>query len=105
MNESKTVCMVPWLHRFTNEQGFHQMCCTGTGTKERLLAAQSKAESRFGSRAVISSVQSVIAHMEGKGMMLDLADFLYFSEKTDRAFNDSWRKACPELADLLVTRN
>ena len=23
--------MIPWLHRFTNEQGFHQVCCAGNG--------------------------------------------------------------------------
>jgi len=31
LNESKSLCMIPWLHRFTNEQGFHQVCCAGNG--------------------------------------------------------------------------
>lgn len=52
MSESKSLCMLPWMHRFTNEQ----------------------------------------------------AEFLYSSEKTDREFNESWRKACPELEQLLTTR-
>ena len=33
MTEPKTLCMVPWLHRFTNEQGLHQLCCTGTAPR------------------------------------------------------------------------
>jgi hypothetical protein len=33
--------------------------------------------------------------------MKDFMDFLYFSEKSDRQFGDSWRRACPELAHLL----
>ena len=36
MTEPKTLCMVPWLHRFTNEQGLHQLCCTGTGPANQL---------------------------------------------------------------------
>jgi pyruvate-formate lyase-activating enzyme len=36
VTESKTLCMVPWLHRFTNEQGSHQLCCTGTGPANQL---------------------------------------------------------------------
>lgn len=31
MTESKTLCTVPWVQRFTNEQGLHQLCCSGTG--------------------------------------------------------------------------
>ena len=72
--------------------------------KERLLAAQSESERRWGTRAIHSSVQGVISYMEGKGSRLDLAEFLYFSEKTDREFHDSWRKACPELEQLLTAR-
>ena len=72
--------------------------------KERLMAAHSEAESRFGSRAVLSSVHAVIAHMEHTGERRDLAEFLYFSEKSDREFNDSWRRACPELEQLLTSR-
>jgi len=69
-----------------------------------LLAAQSASERRWGTRAIHSSVQGVISYMEGKGSRLDLAEFLYFSEKTDREFHDSWRKACPELEQLLTAR-
>ncbi len=36
MTQPKTLCMVPWLHRFTNEQGLHQLCCTGTGPANQL---------------------------------------------------------------------
>ncbi len=36
MTEPKTLCMVPWLHRFTNEQGLHQLCCSGTGAANLL---------------------------------------------------------------------
>jgi hypothetical protein len=31
VTETKTLCMIPWLHRFTNEQGLHQLCGSGTG--------------------------------------------------------------------------
>src|SRR6476620_4726274 len=26
-----TFCVIPWLHRYTDEQGFHQLCCSATG--------------------------------------------------------------------------
>lgn len=40
MTEPKTMCMVPWLHRFTNEQGLHQLCCSGTGAANMLRDQQ-----------------------------------------------------------------
>jgi hypothetical protein len=29
--QSATFCVIPWLHRHTDEQGFQQMCCVGIG--------------------------------------------------------------------------
>lgn len=73
--------------------------------KERLLAARAMAESRIGiDNAKLSSVDTILAHMEGPAHRVNMAEFLYFSEKTDREFNESWRKACPELEKLLTTR-
>jgi MoaA/NifB/PqqE/SkfB family radical SAM enzyme len=31
MIPSKTFCQIPWLHRYTNEQGWHMLCCVGEG--------------------------------------------------------------------------
>lgn len=25
------LCVIPWMHRFTDEQGFHQLCCSAEG--------------------------------------------------------------------------
>jgi hypothetical protein len=36
MSNSKTLCMLPWLHRFTNEQGFHLVCASGNDPVNRL---------------------------------------------------------------------
>jgi len=72
--------------------------------RERLLAAEAKARPRIGNRSKLSSIGTVLAYMEGPGQRLNMADFLYFSEKTDREFHDSWRKACPELEQLLTAR-
>lgn len=33
---SNTLCMIPWLHRFTNEEGLHLVCCTGMGDDNQL---------------------------------------------------------------------
>ena len=33
---SKTLCMIPWLHRFTNEEGLQLACCTGMGDDNQL---------------------------------------------------------------------
>jgi len=73
--------------------------------RDRLLAAEAKARPRIGNRAKLSSIGTVLAHMEGPAHRISLAEFLYFSEKTDREFNDSWRKACPELEQLLTARS
>jgi sulfatase maturation enzyme AslB (radical SAM superfamily) len=69
----------------------------------RLRALKSKAEnrSRVAAPALLSSIDTVLAHMEGEERRGELAEFLYFSEKSDRRFGDSWRSACPELARLL----
>jgi len=73
--------------------------------RERLLAAESRAKERIGRRsAKLSSIGTILAYMEGAGQRINMADFLYFSEKTDREFNESWRKACPELEQLLTAR-
>lgn len=29
-------CAIPWVHRFTNEQGYHQLCCNGCGAANQL---------------------------------------------------------------------
>lgn len=36
MSDSPSLCLIPWLHRFTNEQGFHELCCSGEGTANTL---------------------------------------------------------------------
>jgi sulfatase maturation enzyme AslB (radical SAM superfamily) len=38
-----TFCAIPWLHRFTNEQGFHRLCCVGTGPGNELRNASGEA--------------------------------------------------------------
>lgn len=72
--------------------------------RDRLVAARDKAELRLGRTSKLSSVDTVLAHMEEKGNRLNMAEFLMFSEKSDREFNESWRKACPELEQLLTAR-
>src|SRR6516165_4528076 len=39
MTDSNTYCPIPWLHRYTNEQGCHLLCCVGEGDANRLRAA------------------------------------------------------------------
>src|SRR5579862_5422681 len=29
-------CVIPWIHRFTDEQGFHQLCCVAVGDGNHL---------------------------------------------------------------------
>lgn len=69
----------------------------------RLHAVREKAQGRLQPRStlLLNSIDGVLAHMEGPERRLDLAEFLSFSEKSDRQFGDSWRRACPELASLL----
>lgn len=43
MTVSKSLCMIPWLHRFTNEQGWHMACCSGTGPANQLRNAEGEA--------------------------------------------------------------
>lgn len=31
-----TFCVIPWIHRQTDEQGFHQLCCVGVGEENEL---------------------------------------------------------------------
>lgn len=54
---------------------------------------------------IIGSVRSTIAFMDAADTHADLADFLAFSEASDRAFGDSWRNAAPELASHLEHLN
>lgn len=42
MSDSKSLCMIPWVHRFTNEQGYHQLCCSGNGDANQLRGADGK---------------------------------------------------------------
>ena len=35
-----TFCAIPWIHRHTNEQGFHMLCCVGVGEGNSLKNAQ-----------------------------------------------------------------
>jgi pyruvate-formate lyase-activating enzyme len=72
--------------------------------RERLIGARDKAQLRLGMTSNLSSVDTILAHMETPGHRMHLAEFLYFSEKTDREFDESWRKACPELEQLLTAR-
>jgi MoaA/NifB/PqqE/SkfB family radical SAM enzyme len=37
--DSETVCMLPWLHRFTDEQGYHKLCCSADGDAGNLRHA------------------------------------------------------------------
>ncbi len=36
VSDSPSFCLIPWLHRFTDEQGFHQLCCSGEGAENFL---------------------------------------------------------------------
>jgi hypothetical protein len=49
----------------------------------------------------LSTIDTTLAYLNESLPIKDLMDFLYFSEKSDREFGDSWRRACPELARLL----
>jgi MoaA/NifB/PqqE/SkfB family radical SAM enzyme len=46
----------------------------------------------------IGSIRSTLAFMEAEDTTAHLADFLSFSEASDRVFGDCWRDAAPELA-------
>jgi sulfatase maturation enzyme AslB (radical SAM superfamily) len=36
---SSTFCVIPWIHRHTDEQGFHKMCCIADGAGNELRGA------------------------------------------------------------------
>jgi sulfatase maturation enzyme AslB (radical SAM superfamily) len=36
---SSTFCVIPWIHRHTDEQGFHKLCCIADGPENELLNA------------------------------------------------------------------
>jgi MoaA/NifB/PqqE/SkfB family radical SAM enzyme len=71
--------------------------------RERLLAARARVEARLDKKwhYILDSIDVTIAYMDEACSPRLLMDFLYFSEKSDREFGDSWRRACPELAQLL----
>jgi len=68
--------------------------------RRRLMEIRTRAEAREkpGKRVIGGQIDTIIAHMDRKGSPKALMDFLYFSEKSDREFGDSWRNAAPELA-------
>jgi MoaA/NifB/PqqE/SkfB family radical SAM enzyme len=33
---SSTFCIIPWMHRHTDEQGYHKLCCIGDGPENEL---------------------------------------------------------------------
>jgi hypothetical protein len=72
---------------------------------ERLLAARSKATARFGNGIQLSTINAILAHIQTPGHPNGLKDFLYFTEKTDREFKESWAQACPELYDLMMQQS
>jgi MoaA/NifB/PqqE/SkfB family radical SAM enzyme len=71
--------------------------------RERLLAARAEAELRVSEKLqpLLRSIDGVLAYMEEDSRSRDFADFLYFSERSDREFGESWRTACPELSRAL----
>jgi sulfatase maturation enzyme AslB (radical SAM superfamily) len=71
--------------------------------KERLLAERSKEDARQKPmfRHLLSSIDTIAAFLTEPSPPQHIMDFLYFTEKSDRLFGDSWRGACPELAQLL----
>jgi sulfatase maturation enzyme AslB (radical SAM superfamily) len=71
--------------------------------RQRLLAERSKAmaSKRQVHENVLSTIDTTLAYLDESLPRKHFMDFLYFSEKSDRQFGDSWRRACPELARLL----
>lgn len=39
LRESESLCLIPWIHRYTNEQGYHLLCCSGHGETNMLRSA------------------------------------------------------------------
>jgi hypothetical protein len=46
----------------------------------------------------LNSIDAMVAFMDEANPSGQLEDFLYFCEKSDRKFGDSWRQSCPDLA-------
>jgi hypothetical protein len=36
---SSTFCVIPWMHRHTDEAGYHKICCIGDGEGNELRDA------------------------------------------------------------------
>jgi hypothetical protein len=74
--------------------------------RHRLLAERAKAlaSKRSIHKNVLSTIDTTLAYLDESLPLRHFMDFLYFSEKSDREFGDSWRRACPELARLLRDR-
>jgi hypothetical protein len=75
--------------------------------RDRLLERRAAAEARGLSsyHSMVSSIDTTIAFMDAAEDTRELREFLVFSEKSDREFGDSWRKAAPELARLLLDQS
>jgi hypothetical protein len=71
--------------------------------RQRLLAerAKAKASTRPIHEHISSTIDTTLAYLDESLPIKHFMDFLYFTEKSDRQFGDSWRRACPELAGLL----
>jgi len=63
------------------------------------LKDQVMRDRRAGTEFIAGQIDTVIAHLGRPGTRKALMDFLYFSEKSDREFGDSWRQAAPALAN------
>jgi hypothetical protein len=74
--------------------------------RQRLLAerAKARASKRPIHENVLSTIDTTLAYLDESLPMRHFMDFLYFTEKSDRQFGESWRRACPELARLLHGR-
>ncbi len=71
--------------------------------RQRLLAERVKARAskRPIHKNVLSTIDATLAYLDESLPIKYFMDFLYFTEKSNRQFGDSWRRACPELARLL----
>jgi MoaA/NifB/PqqE/SkfB family radical SAM enzyme len=69
--------------------------------RERLELELERAEALGtpGLAGPIGSIRSTLAFMDAADTTADLADFLSFSEASDKVFGDCWREAAPELAE------
>ncbi len=74
-----------------------------TVARERLQLEVERAEAMQvpGLAGPIGSIRATMAFLDAADTTADLADFLSFSEASDKVFGDSWRSACPELAEHL----